>query len=169
MRAESFSEHLQNPSGMRRGAESSTGLFEHGLAKSAEHSALFLSGAVEFFIISIRNKGAAFGNGSLRDHFEKGASRDFQEMRKVLSRVSSRPFSNVGGDRDCRTLHLARQAEALGFRKGLGEGVNEVSKLNGALPNVEFFEVKHRSESFLVMRKEAMKKKKLGDEPSPLR
>src|SRR5438046_1282295 len=143
MRVESYLEHLQNASGTRRGAESSMVLIEQGLTKAAEHSALFLGGAVEFFVISLGNKGASFGNGSLRDHFEKRACRDFQEMREIGARDSSRPFSNVGRDRDCRALHSVCQAEALGFREGLGEGVYQISEVDRTLPHIEFFKVEH--------------------------
>ena len=111
--------------------------------KATEHFHLLERGFVDRLSRLFRNKALSLGNSGLRDHLEKGSRSNFYKAGGVVARESRTAFRDVGGDGNGCTAHLARQAEAFSIRKGFCGGVYQVSKRNGFVPYVEFFEVEH--------------------------
>ena len=111
--------------------------------QAAEHSTLLLGSGVEAAEICLREETLAPADGGLGNDLEQRAGGDLDETRGIGPGVTAAALSNVRGNGHGGPAHLVGETEALIRWECARKRVNKVSKINGSLPSIKFFKVKH--------------------------
>lgn len=116
---------------------------EQRFSQATEHPDLFLRRGVDALVSRRIYEPLAESDGALREDFEYRASGQFEKPGKVISGTARAALSDVGGDGYRCPAHLVGEPEAFIRGELPGFRVDQVSEVDGLVPDLELFKVLH--------------------------
>ena len=111
------------------------------VTQAAEHADELVCLGVKTLKCLIVKEALFLSDKPLTDQFVKRANSEFDEAGKVLPRRPRTSFGDVGGNRNCSSAHLTREAEPLIGWKIFSEAVDKRCELDRPSPDIELLEV----------------------------